>query len=136
MDGNAAENAGVAHKNDRLVVYRDNDGIVVFDYGTQIIDIEGAKRSNKLHRALKPVGPEPIMIIGESARGVRSEIVDYASSDEVVEITAASALVAKSKVAEVIGNVYMTFQKNPYPTRLFTDETKARAWLKEIVAKG
>ncbi len=119
-------------KPDGLTVYRDDEGVVVFDYGTQIITLEAAKKSNQMHRNLDPKGPEPILVFAESARGVRTELVEYAASKEVTEITSASALVATSKVAEVIGNAYISFHKNPYPTRLFTDERKARAWLKKI----
>jgi|GEM_PF-871033 len=119
-------------KPDGLTVYRDDEGVVVFDYGTQIITLEAARKSNQLHRSLDPKGPEPILVFAESARGVRTELVDYAASEEVTEITAALALVATSKVAEVIGNAYISFHKNPYPTRLFTDACKARAWLKKV----
>lgn len=122
-------------KTDTLMVYRDDDGIVVFDYGTQIIDLKGALISNEMHRKLNPKGPEPILIIGESATGVRSDLVAYAASKEVVDVTAASAILATSAVAQVLANLYMKFHDTPYPTRVFTDEKAARKWLLEVTGE-
>jgi len=49
---------------------------------------------------------------------------------ETPKIIKALALITNSKISRMIANVFLTLKKPPYPTRLFTSEENARAWLK------
>jgi hypothetical protein len=55
----------------------------------------------------------------------------YGTSDETTEVTGRLALIVGSPVARMAGNAFMAARKPPYPTRLFTTEDAALAWLSD-----
>ena len=57
---------------------------------------------------------------------------NYASGKEVSKITEAMALLIKSPVSKVLGNIFLGINKPPYPTKLFTDKEEAIKWLKGV----
>ncbi|MBV9791181.1 MAG: STAS/SEC14 domain-containing protein [Chloroflexi bacterium] len=48
----------------------------------------------------------------------------------------AVAILIGSPVSRVIGNLYIGFNKSEIPTRLFTSEAEAIAWLRELPLAG
>jgi hypothetical protein len=46
------------------------------------------------------------------------------------------ALVMGSPIGTMIGNIYHAINKTRHPTRLFTSEEKAHAWLKQVIELG
>ena len=67
--------------------------------------------------------------VGSASRDVRV----YASSDFVVKLVSATAVLVGSPVSRVLGNFFVRLNRPPYPTRLFTDEAEALDWLKQFV---
>ncbi len=63
--------------------------------------------------------------LAEASREVR----DFAAL-KTPEFVIALALVTSSPLSMMLSNLYLTLKKPPYPSRLFTDEQKAREWLK------
>lgn len=51
------------------------------------------------------------------------------TSPPIVEITKKLAILVRSPVARMIGNLFMRAKRPPYPTHLFTAEDDAVAWL-------
>jgi len=65
-------------------------------------------------------------------RGTRSTdmlAVRFTAGEEVARMTSKHAVLVDSPVSRMIGNVFMGMWKPSYPTRLFTDEDAAVAWL-------
>ena len=60
------------------------------------------------------------------------EIRDYALM-EMTTFTKAMALIANSAFSTIIGNVFMSFSKPPFPMKIFTNEEEAKKWLKQYL---
>lgn len=54
----------------------------------------------------------------------------YFAGEETARVESAAALLINSPVARAIGNFFMGLNKPIVPTRLFTSEEEALAWLK------
>lgn len=107
----------------------DNDGIITIDFGSILITPSHVVHGVEVHRKLAPNKKSPVLIIGEAALNLSGEISKVGAREETVGITSAVALVTQSKISKVMGNIFMTLQNNPYPTKLFDNEEDARAWL-------
>jgi len=69
------------------------------------------------------------------ARKVKSAVREarkFGVRDETETTRVATAILVDSPISRVIGNFFINIDKPPYPTRLFTTETKAIDWLKEF----
>lgn len=68
-------------------------------------------------------------------RGIKSitkEAREYMASVGATLVTA-GALITGSAINRTIGNIFLTIDKPPVPTKLFTSEEKARKWLKNYL---
>lgn len=67
-------------------------------------------------------------------RGVRNagsaEIREYYASEEGARYTAALGMVVESALTRIVANLYFRIDRPPYPSRMFTNEEQALAWLK------
>ena len=61
---------------------------------------------------------------------VDSETRKFNASEEANIYTVAEALIIKSSALKIVGNFYIRFNKPTRPTRMFTKEDEATAWLK------
>ncbi|MEK6256193.1 MAG: hypothetical protein N2C13_02605 [Chloroflexota bacterium] len=52
---------------------------------------------------------------------------------EAIKIISAIGLVVRSPVQRTVGNLFQQINRPPFPTKIFTSETEAIAWLKEFV---
>jgi hypothetical protein len=66
-----------------------------------------------------------------NVRSVTREARVYSGSEHAARNTLALALLVGSPVSRVIGNFMIGLNKTSYPTRLFTQEDEALAWLKK-----
>jgi len=64
----------------------------------------------------------------ESSREVRS----YAAK-ELPKFVKAIAMVSHSALGKMLANLFFTLKAQPYPTKMFNDEDKAREWLKQYL---
>ena len=60
------------------------------------------------------------------------EVRDFAAA-ELPKITKAIAIVSHSALGKMLANLFFSLNSQPYPVRYFTDETEARAWLKQYL---
>jgi hypothetical protein len=60
------------------------------------------------------------------------EARDYLGTPEVVTLLKANAVVANSTLSKIIVNLYLMFNKPSVPTKIFTDEAAALAWLTQF----
>jgi len=54
---------------------------------------------------------------------------EYAASPASVAMIKAIALIIRSPTSQVIGNIFLRINQPAYPSRMFTSETEAIAWL-------
>ena len=110
----------------------DQDGIVMVDYGTMMITLELLKEALDQHRELAPMKKSKVLAIGEAGAKIDTELAKFGATDEVIALTSAVAIVPRTKVGWAMGKLFLTLQKNPYPTRIFNSVDAARGWLLAI----
>lgn len=79
--------------------------------------------------------PSPALAISDANQitdSVKKDVRDYLASEELLSICKASALLVNSGISKAIGNLYLTFSKPRFPTKLFTNEQKALEWLQTV----
>jgi hypothetical protein len=81
---------------------------------------------------LELAGPRKIRVLVDTrpARGIEREARTHFSDPEVRKYTVAQALLIDSGPSRVMGNFFLGLNKPPFPTKLFTSEEKAEAWLR------
>ena len=87
--------------------------------------IETIKKITKEIRSPMLIDIRPLKSISREAR-------DYYAGEETAKIQSVCALLIEGPVSRVIGNVYLGMNKPRIPTRLFTNEEKAIAWLENF----
>ena len=86
-----------------------------------------------LDESLREVCAEPSPIFAD-VRGMRASgilTMRYAAGPEAASVTSRLAMLVGSPVSRMLVNVMIGMWKPTYPTRLFTDESEAIAWLLE-----
>ena len=113
------------------------NGLLICTYKSDLeIDIEIAKEI--VRKRLKLIGDEnkiyPTLIDGRGLKSIDKKSRDYFSSEEARKGIAAVALLAGSVFTKFIGNFFLkiSYDKPTFPTKLFTDETKALQWLEQF----
>jgi hypothetical protein len=77
--------------------------------------------------------PGPLFVDLRKIKSMSKEARDHFSMRGRTAKVNAIGLLIKSPVSRVIGNFYMLFSKPSTPTKLFTEEKNAIAWLKQFV---
>ena len=110
---------------------RTDDGLFVVRMKEGVSEtIEMARENGQaLMRLLGDDAPLPLLIDFTLGSGQDSETRQYYANHSGDWCTKAAILV-NSPVARVMGNIYMGLNKPKVPTRLFTLEEAAMAWLK------
>ena len=93
-------------------------------------DLASAERNVVICRGL--AGEEKRLMLCDISRMrsmSRAARVLY-SGPKAAEYTSACALLIGSAVSRMIGNFFLGLNRNPMPTRLFTSESEAIAWLR------
>ena len=75
----------------------------------------------------------PVLVDARNVKYANRQARKYFASEEALKITKAAAIVVGSHVTRVIGSFFMGLDKPPYPTKLFTSESKATEWLKRFL---
>ncbi len=110
----------------------DEDGIIMVDYGTMMITLDLLKEALEQHRKLAPLKKSKVLAIGEAGAKIDTELAKYGATDEVVALTSAVAIVPRTRIGRAMARLFLTLQKNPYPTRSFNSVEEARSWLLAI----
>lgn len=79
--------------------------------------------------------PRPLLVDIRGSRSVTREARVTLSGPDVQQHVTAVALLIGSPISRVIGNFFVGFNRGAFPTRLFTSETEADAWLHGFLEK-
>lgn len=71
----------------------------------------------------------PTLVDLRAPASVTSAARGFFASEEGCSGTTRLALLTSSNVTALAGNLFMRVNRPPVPTKLFTDESQARAWL-------
>jgi hypothetical protein len=113
--------ADVHLRPDGILEYRYHDGVMV--------DLAQA-RQLVLHAATLVDSPRPTLVVVDKIKGIDREARSYfAHGEDNGAVTTSVALVLGNPVARMLGNFFLGLNKPRFPTRLFTSEADAVAWL-------
>lgn len=102
---------------------------VVIDAGHDV-DVEDTRAWMAAQLRLAP-GCVPVLIDTRALRSMTRSAQEATTNGTLVGRTARVAVLVGSPVSVMIGNFFLIFAKPPYPSRLFTSELEALAWLGE-----
>jgi hypothetical protein len=111
-----------------------DDGIVHAKWGPHVqIGLEEARKV--IHAISVMCGGKvtPALVDVTQVTAIDRQARLYFAGEETAKVEAAAALLIGSPLTRAIGNFFMGLNKPLIPTRLFTSETEALAWLKGFV---
>jgi len=91
----------------------------------------GVADAQATHAAMRKLCDGPALVLAD-IRGLRRSGVAterYVAGPETTDVARRLALLIESPVSRMLGNLKMGLAKPPFPTRLFTNEDAAVAWL-------
>lgn len=115
------------------VMWFDDDGILCSVAKKATLQtIEEAKATMIQFKEL--IGEEKVCILSDSTDSppANKELRDYAA-EVFPEIVKAVAIISRSAASTMAANLFFSIKKQPYPVKMFTEETEAKAWLKQYL---
>jgi hypoxanthine-guanine phosphoribosyltransferase len=92
---------------------------------------ETKKLMNDLYRILD--GKKICMLIDVTNSGESTRETREFAAQEFPKFIKAIAMISNSQLGKMMANMFFNMKKQPYPTRMFTDEIEAKAWLKQYL---
>lgn len=114
-----------------LKIWLGDDGIMRSNpLANAEMTLADAKEANEIIWKLSANKKRPLFCDYSGIRSQDAECRDYYASEETAAVTLVCAILVGSPVSKIIGNFYMGLNKPATPTRLFTSQDSAIAWLK------
>jgi len=114
-------------------IWLDAEGIIWVVYSQSDLDRNAIEENFKVVLELGGGVPRPLLNIVQSVTGTDKGGRDYGTRPEIIQAVSALALVTSSMVSKVLGNFFIFVAKPEYPTRLFSSENEALAWLRHYL---
>jgi hypothetical protein len=112
-----------------------HDRIVVARIGDQQQTLADARENLDACARLASPDRKPLLVDIRAARPLMPEVRHQYMGDRLDSFGAMGMLVRGSPLGRAMGNVYLKIARPAIPTRIFAQEPKALAWLREIEAK-
>lgn len=77
----------------------------------------------------------PLLVDIRSIRSISSEAREHFTLKGRESVVKAYAMVLSSSISRIIGNFFLSFHKPTVPVKLFDNEDKALAWLKDFIER-
>ena len=93
-----------------------------------------AEENVRVIGSLLPSGRRPPLLVdSRQLKSMTREARAYYASAETASIVSALAIIIGSPATRIMGNFFLTLSKPPLPSRIFTAEAAALAWLEEFM---
>ena len=117
---------------DIFKVWLGDDGIIYVEViPNEEITLASARISSELRVQLAFGKTRPLLVDMSKVKSITREAREFYSKDE--SFVSAMALIIKSPVSKVIGNLFLSIDQPIYPVRLFTSKNEAIDWLRNLV---
>ncbi len=82
----------------------------------------------------KITGGKKVCMLSDSTEStpIDKEMRDYIA-EVLPDVALAVAIISRSAVGKMVANLFFSIKKQPYPVKMFNDETEAKAWLKQYL---
>ncbi len=98
------------------------------------VSLEDAQETMAAYNKVRGGKRLPLFIDTKNQRSFSREARHYYASEEAAAVASAAAIIVGTPVSRVLGNFYIGLSNPLLPSRLFTDEDEAMAWLKGFLA--
>ena len=80
------------------------------------------------------IGPRKICLLIDATHSSETprEVRNYVA-EEFPKFTQAMAIVSRSALGKMLANLFFRLKAQPYPTKMFENETAAKAWLTQYL---
>ena len=110
------------------------DGIIQMLSKPKIkLDLKDAENAVAVGAKIANGRKMPMLLDISGTISVTREARQYFAGQVVATYSLAQALLVKSHVSRVIGNIFVGLNKTVCPTKLFNSEPEAIQWLKEFI---
>jgi hypothetical protein len=110
------------------------DGICRMEYRPKVeVTIEDAREVIAKFKEICEGKRLPAFIDSKKLKSISRDARHYFASDEVAACVSALAIIVGTPVSKVFGNCFLAVKNRKVPTRLFTSDDAALAWLKGFV---
>jgi hypothetical protein len=116
-----------------FVTWYGNDGICYTTVNPNaVVNLEDAQQNSEAIKKISGKEVYPLLVNLTEINSISKEARDHFSMRGRTPGVKAIGMLIKSPVSRIIGNFFLGLNKPTVPTQLFTDETKAIAWLKQF----
>ncbi|HSH67182.1 MAG TPA: hypothetical protein VLB84_15650 [Bacteroidia bacterium] len=128
------------YKVDMREAYLENDftriwisnGILVMEYKPRLVmNIEIAKQIASDRLKVSNGVSRPILLDARNFVSMDRATMKFYKTKDVVQYVTSAAFLTGNALGSLAGNIFLTLEKPLVPTKLFTDEQKAIAWLEK-----
>lgn len=98
------------------------------------LELGDAQEAVALMTSLANGARYPTFVDVGQMRSISRDCRRYYAGPETAAVESACALLVRSPLGRAMGNFFMGVNKTLYPTRLFTSEEEALAWLRGFLA--
>lgn len=114
------------------------DGIVVCTIKPGVrLELEDGLEINRIIRGFsEPLIQRPILTDISAPHDTAPGMRRHGASEATRQTTLKLGLLVRTPVSRMLGNAFMAAKRPPFPTKLFTDEESAIAWLREDWSGG
>lgn len=116
-------------------VWLNEDGIIITITMVPMQGLAEAKENMEYNRKASAGKPRPLLADMTRVRSISKEAREEYVKEIDDPFVTAVALLTKSSVSRMIGNIFIGLNNTTVPTRLFNDPEKAREWLLQYRVK-
>src|ERR1043165_9687900 len=116
-------------------IHRDSDGIIRVKMKPHAqVGLADARESVRVIATLCEGTRRPVIVDMTELKSMDREARMYFAGAETAKVESAAALIVNSPLRRAIGNFLRGLNKPLFPTRIFTSEKEALAWIKTLVS--
>jgi hypothetical protein len=115
-------------------VWLGEDGIArVIHVANAEVTLEAAKETMAAYLKIYDGKRRPLFVDTKTMKSLAREARHYYAGEEAAKVASAVAIIVGTPVSRVLGNFYIGLSNPHLPSRLFTSEAEALAWLKGYI---
>lgn len=110
-------------------------GILIAKWKSSFVDLNIAQQAVVNRLEATDFIPYPMVIDIKSIKSITKQSRDFLASEKGCEGIIAAAFLIDSSLGRILGNFFIQINKPLKPTKIFTNEIKAKKWLAKYVNK-
>ena len=116
-------------KNAKIWVGEDGIGRIIWEPGAEVT-LDDAHEVMAAYHKVRKGTKMPLLVDTQKMKSLDRGARHYFAGEEAAECASAAAIIVGTPVSKVLGNFYLGLSNPHLPSRLFTSEDEALAWLK------